>query len=196
MADQSHAVEDILDQLEQKGEENGSVSVGDMTDALGHRGHGPFLFVPALLEISPIGGIPGVPTLLALIVALFAVQIVLGHEQMWLPDFLERRTVKGDRLKSATEKLEGLAAWLDRWFHGRFEMLTGRTATRIAAIAVLLLCLTVPPLELVPFASSAPMAAIVMFGLAMTLRDGLVMALGYLFSVVAVGIGLGLLGGG
>ncbi len=196
MAEQSHAVEDILDQLEQKGEENGSVSVGDMTDALGHRGHGPFLFVPALLEISPIGGIPGVPTLLALIVALFAVQIALGHEQMWLPGFLERRTVKGDRLKSATEKLEGLAAWLDRWFHGRLEMLTGGTATRIAAHAVLLLCLTVPPLELVPFASSAPMAAIVMFGLAMTLRDGLVMALGYLFSVVAVGISLGLLGGG
>jgi hypothetical protein len=58
------------------------------------------------------------------------------------------------------------------------------------------LCLTVPPLEFIPFASTAPMAAIAAFGLAMTLRDGLLMALGFVLSLVAVGVGFGMIGGG
>ncbi len=59
----------------------------------------------------------------------------------------------------------------------------------MGAAACLLLCLTVPPLELFPFASTAPMAAIALFGLAMTLRDGLVMALAFLASGAAIGVG-------
>lgn len=196
MATRSHAVEDILDRLAQEGRDDDRATVGDVTGALGNRGFGPFLFVPALIEVSPIGGVPGVPTLLALIIALFAVQIVMGRDEMWLPGFLERRSVSGDNLLAAADKLRGIGRWLDRWFHGRLETLTGPKASRIAGVVVLLLCLTVPPLELVPFASTAPMVAIAAFGLAMTLRDGLLMGLGFVLSLVAAGVGFGMLGGG
>jgi hypothetical protein len=50
-------------------------------------------------------------------------------------------------------------------------------------------------LELLPFATTVPMAAIASFGLAMTLRDGLLMALGFLISAVTVVVGYGLIGG-
>lgn len=196
MGRSSRAVEDILDRLEQEGRDDDRATVGDVTGALGDRGFGPFLFVPALIEISPIGGVPGVPTLLALIIALFAVQIVMQPDEMWLPGFLENRSVSGDKLAKSADKLRGIGRWLDRWFHGRLEALTGPKASRIAGIAVLLLCLTVPPLELVPFASTAPMAAIAAFGLAMTLRDGLLMGLGFVLSLVAAGVGFGMIGGG
>jgi hypothetical protein len=196
MGQNQHAVEDILDQLKQEGRDDDRATVGDVTGALGDRGFGPFLFVPALIEISPIGGVPGVPTLLALIIAIFAVQIVMQRDEMWLPGFLEHRSVSGDKLVKASDKLRGIGRWLDRWFHGRLEALTGPKASRIAGVAVLVLCLTVPPLELVPFASTAPMAAIAAFGLGMTLRDGLLMGLGFVLSVVAVAVGFGMLGGG
>ncbi|SDE92212.1 exopolysaccharide biosynthesis protein [Limimaricola pyoseonensis] len=189
MAKQTHAVEDILDRLKQQGRDAQQVTVDDVISALGNRGHGPFLFVPALIEISPIGGIPGVPTLLALIISIFAVQLVLRRDDLWLPGVLRRRSVPGDKLRAAAEKMEGVGDWLDRWFHGRWTRLTGARATRLAGVAVLVLCLTVPPLELVPFASTAPMAAIVAIGLALTLRDGLLMALGLALALAALGVG-------
>ena len=60
-----HSIADILECLHKIGEENGSVSVGDMADAFGTRTYAPFLIVPALLELSPLGAIPGIPTILA-----------------------------------------------------------------------------------------------------------------------------------
>jgi len=51
------------------------------------------------------------------------------------------------------------------------------------------LALAVPPLELLPLATTAPMAAIAAFGLALMVGDGLVMIVAILLAVVAVGVG-------
>ena len=75
MRKQSGAVERILDRLHETAEKRGKVSVGDIVQALGDRSWGALPFIPALIELSPIGAVPGVPTTLALIIALFAAQM-------------------------------------------------------------------------------------------------------------------------
>lgn len=194
--DGHETVGSILDRLEEKAGEEDRVTIAHMRDAMGSRGYGPFLLVPALIEMSPIGGIPGVPTVLAAIIILFAVQMLMGRDEFWLPGFVERRGVSSDRLRKAVGKLRGVARFLDRWFHGRIPALTGGAWIRVAATACILLALTVPPLELLPFASTAPMAAIALFGLALLVRDGLLMIVALILSGVAVAIGVGLLAGG
>ncbi len=72
MANNPESVGDILDQLDQLASEEDRVTLGDAIEAFGNRSYGPFLLVPALIEVSPIGGIPGLPTVLAAIIALFA----------------------------------------------------------------------------------------------------------------------------
>lgn len=186
MASRSSAVEDVLDRLEDIAEEESRVSVRDAVEGLGARGYGPFLFLPALIEITPVGAVPGVPTALALIILLFAVQLAWGRESMWLPGWLYRRSVSDEKLRAAVDKLRPAAMRLDRWFPGRLPSLTGKPAVRAAAAVTVLLCLSVPPLEPLPFASSAPMAAIAVFGLAMTLGDGLLMAAGFAVTAIAV----------
>lgn len=84
-------------------------------------------------------------------------------------------------------KLRGIAHWLDEHSHGRFETLTEGAWLRIAAGIVIALCFTVPPLEFIPFASSAPMLAIAAFGLALTVRDGLLMVLALVVAGAAAG---------
>ena len=183
-----HALEHVLDELDSACEGGDCVRVGGLVEAFGRRGYGAFLLLPALLEISPIGGIPGVPTVLALVVILFASQILVGRDHMWLPRILRERKLPAGKLDEAIDKARPLARRLDRWFHGRLSPLAGRAAGRIAAVLCVLLSCTVPPLEIVPFASTAPMGAIGLFGIALLVRDGLVMLAGFVLSGVALGV--------
>lgn len=187
-----HSVCDILGTLRQLADRQGRISIGDVLDAVGDRSYGPALMLPALIEITPIGGIPGVPTLLATIIAITAAQLLFGKEHLWLPQILQRRSVSGRKLHAAADKLDGLARWLDKWFHSRMARFVHGPWPRISAALALLLCLTVPPLELLPFASTAPMVAIIAFGLALLVRDGLLMLIAIAAAVTSMGLGLGL----
>ena len=175
----------ILDSLIELGDKQDRVSIGDIVEAFGSRSYGPVLLVPALIGVSPIGGIPGVPTFLAVTLLLIAVQLVFGKQHLWLPGFLEKRSVEGEKLANAAEDMEGVAKWTDKIFHGRLEIFTGPTAGRIAAGVIALLCFAVPPLELLPFAVVVPMAVIAAFGIALTVRDGLLMLIAFLGSGAA-----------
>ncbi|HSK38861.1 MAG TPA: exopolysaccharide biosynthesis protein, partial [Arenibaculum sp.] len=182
------------DRLDETAGRKDEVSIGNIVETLGNRSYGPFLIVPALLELSPIGGIPGVPTLLAAIIILFAGQMVLGRRHFWLPRLLAGRSTSADLLKKSTRKMRPLGRWLDRWFHGRLSKLTSGPFIRMAAAACIGLALTVPPLELFPFASSAPMAAIAMFGLGLLVRDGVLMIIAGLLTAATTAVGFGMLG--
>ncbi|SFS11079.1 exopolysaccharide biosynthesis protein [Sphingomonas jatrophae] len=196
MADEPQSVGDILDRLDQLADEKDQVALGDMIEAFGHRAYGPFLIVLPLIELSPVGGIPGVPTVLAAIIVLLAAQMLFGRKHMWLPGWLRRRSVKAKRMHKAVAKVRPVGERMDRWFHGRLESLTSGPAVRVAAAASILLAATVPPLELLPFASSAPMLAIAAFGVALLVRDGVLMIVASLLATAALGIGIGLLGSG
>ncbi len=189
MTQEPHSATETVEALEDLAENNDRVCIGDVLDEFGKRSFGPFLFVPALIEVTPLGGIPGIPTLLALIIALVAVQLLLGRDHVWLPQLLQRRSVGADQLMKSAQKLEGVAAFLDRWFKGRLKRFTGPQTQKLAAAVVILLCCTVPPLELLPFASSAPMLAIAAFGLAILVRDGLLMLVALALSALAIGLG-------
>ncbi len=188
MSNDPHSIGDILDRLGDLAEERDAVRISDVVESMGTRSYGPFLLVPALLEITPIGGIPGVPTFFAIIIAIFAVQIVFGRKHLWLPGFLGRQSVSSQKVTDAADKLRGFARTMDRLFHGRMVWLTRGIAPRLAALVILVLCATVPPLELVPFASTAPMAVIAAFGLALLVGDGLLMAIAFASSLAALGL--------
>jgi hypothetical protein len=158
-----------------------------MVAVLGRRSYGPFLFVPGLIGVTPLSGIPMVPAILAIIVALFAIQIVLGRSHLWLPDILGRRSFDGASVAEAMRRIEPVAGKLDRWFYGRLPALTGRHAVRVAAVICLLLSAVVPFFEMIPFAGIAPMSAIAAFGLAILVRDGALMLSAIIITVAAVG---------
>jgi len=189
MTHEPHSATETVEALEDLAGNNDKVCIGDVLDEFGRRSFGPFLFVPALIELTPVGGIPGVPTLLALIIALVAVQLLLGRDHVWLPQVIQRRAVGAKKLMASAKKLEGVATFLDRWFKGRLKHLTGPQMQKLAAAVVVLLCCTVPPLELLPFASSGPMLAIAAFGLAILVRDGLLMLIALALSALAIGLG-------
>lgn len=59
MANEPRTLGDIADRLEDAAGGGDAVTVGDVVHHVGTRSFGPFLIVPALVELSPVGGIPG-----------------------------------------------------------------------------------------------------------------------------------------
>lgn len=175
----------LIDDLCELGHDGERVSVNCIREQIGRRSFGPFILIPALIEISPIGGIPGLPTGIALIISLFAVQLLMGRDHLWLPDFIEHRSVSGARFARAMARIRKATRWIDHVLKPRLRWATRPPWVYFAAVMCIALCATVPVLELVPFASTAPMAAIALFGLGLLARDGVVMLLGFAVSTTA-----------
>ncbi|WP_435419222.1 exopolysaccharide biosynthesis protein [Parerythrobacter aurantius] len=189
-------VADTLDCLDELAAQSERVSVGSIMDAFGTRSYGPMIMMPALLELTPVGAIPGVPTFLAVTIMVVAAQKMIGRPRPWLPGVLGNRTVSADKLGKASVKLRPLADRMDRVFTRRLKFMTRAPFAQIAAGMVIILCLTVPLLEVLPFASSVPMITIAAFGLAVLVRDGVAMIAALAVSVGALGMGLDLWDGG
>ena len=189
MSSEPKNVREAVENLEGLADRKSEVRVGDILDEFGKRSFGPFLLLLGLLEVTPIGSIPGIPTLIASFCALIGLQLLIGRDHIWVPGFVERRSLSSDRLMKAAKKMEGWAARLDGWFHGRLTRFTSHFWQRAVGGAVIMLALTVPPLELVPFASTAPMLTIAALGLALMVRDGFLMLGALVASMLALCIG-------
>ena len=59
MADDSTALTDVVEELEDASQGTDTVKVGHLIDALDQRGYGAALAVLPLMELTPLGGIPG-----------------------------------------------------------------------------------------------------------------------------------------
>ncbi|MBW4331046.1 exopolysaccharide biosynthesis protein [Stakelama sp. CBK3Z-3] len=176
---EKHPLEAMADDAVDAGHD-GKVTIGDLVTSFGDRGFGPMLALVGLIAATPpIGAIPGVPTSMGLLTLLMAGQMLAGRSQPWMPKFVACRGVSADKVKKARDKGSKVFAKVDALIGQRLEWAAGRAASFIVALCCLFLGLMMPPLELLPFAAMAPAAAIVMFGLALTARDGVLMILGF-----------------
>ncbi|MBS1302935.1 exopolysaccharide biosynthesis protein [Loktanella sp. SALINAS62] len=197
MKKENGALTDVIDELKKASQGADHVQVGHLIDALDYRGYGPALAALPLMELTPIGGIPGFPTLLALTLAILVIRLLLGYEHFWAPDWLRRRTLDSGRVIKSVEWLKPISQRIDAKLHKRFSVFAGAAGRRAACFVILGLLLTVPPLEVVPFATSGPMIVIATFGLGLLYCDGLLMLLGFIGAGVALAGGMwGLLASG
>lgn len=156
-----------------------TVSVADMLEHVGDRSFTPVILAVSILLVSPASGIPGLPTLSALLIVLIGVQGLARRRHLWLPGALMRRQVRAQRLRQAVGWLRKPAAWIDRHSHARLRVLT-RGPARLAAFS---LCTVIPMmwpmLELVPFVTSIGAGAVALIAFGLLTRDGLYVLLGY-----------------
>ncbi|WP_313618280.1 exopolysaccharide biosynthesis protein [Agrobacterium sp.] len=168
----------LIDTLIELSQSGSTVGVHRIREALGERSFGPFLLVPAIIEVSPIGSIPGLPTIIAMIVALFSFQVLLNRKHLWLPDFIERQQVSSARLYKILGRLKSPAKYVDIVLKARLRWVTKPPLLQVIAFSAICLATMVPALEFIPFASTLPMASVALFGAALLCRDGLVALIG------------------
>jgi hypothetical protein len=165
-------LEQFLEQLETTCGRAEEVSVRDLRDAVGRRSFAPLLLMVSLLGFTPLGGIPGVPTTLAVFVILIAGQVALGRDHLWAPRALLDRRIEGRKLETSARALKPFGRAIDRVIRPRLSFLTEPPWSAAIAVTCVLLALTVPPFELVPFVDLPLWAAMVAFSLALFAHDG------------------------
>ncbi|PRY22155.1 hypothetical protein CLV78_10779 [Aliiruegeria haliotis] len=177
----------IVDNVAELAEQN-TVSLAEVTDAFGSDCFVPVMLVPALLVVSPLSGIPGFATVCGLAIAFVAVQMLMQSESLWLPGWLMRRELDGDKAERVMIRLRSIADWLDDHSKERLQLLMKPAGRSTIQLLCLICGCAMPLLELVPFSSSILGLAVVLFSTSLLMRDGVFA----LFGFAALGTALAL----
>lgn len=174
----------LLDALDAAGEGD-EVSVQNILDAIGERSIMPVVLAISILLVSPLSGVPGIPTLSALILVLLIGQVFARRRHLWLPPFLRNRRLSRARLNKATGWLRRPAAWFDRHSHPRLRFLALNPMRQLALLLCLAIPLSWPFLELLPFFTSFGAGVVALLSFGLLTHDGYFLIAGY---VVSAGI--------
>ncbi|MFO7848067.1 MAG: exopolysaccharide biosynthesis protein [Balneolaceae bacterium] len=182
-----NSITGILREIKVSADAGNEVSVRDILDIVGRRSFGPVLLLAGLVIIAPlIGDIPGVPTIMATIVFLVALQLLLGQKKLWLPNFLLKRSADKKKLFNAIDKLEKPSAYVDKLIKPRIRYLTNGWMIYPVALICLLISFAIPFMEFIPFSANFAGAALTAFGLSLIAKDGLLALFGYIFTISIV----------
>jgi hypothetical protein len=163
------------------------MSVGEIADRLSQLGPLYLLMAVACIAVSPLSGIPLVTTACGLSIAALSIQLLLGRRATWLPGQLRRRTVHIHRLQSGLRRADSVAGLIEAVFDRRWVWLTRGPARVLLLCICILLGLTMPFLEVIPFAGTAFASVVLVIATAFLMRDGLAALVAGVFVCAVLG---------
>jgi len=164
------------------------VCFADLVGSLHRRAFGLSLLLFALPNCLPT--IPGFSTVTGLMLLVIAGQMVAGRDTLLLPRFLGRRSVSTEQLHAIIARVLPTVRRVERLCRPRWGGVTERIGRRVVGAVVLILAIIL--MLPIPFIGNQPPGfAIVVLALGLTERDGVVVVIGYVVSVIAAAITLG-----
>jgi hypothetical protein len=183
-------LEEIVDDAIARSE-NGKIGLRTLLIAWGDRSYGPLFIVLGFIAGTPLAAVPGAAAAVGVVITILALQMTFGLKHPWLPRIALEQSVSEKSLRAMRRKLEKPLRFVDHLITERWSWASGEAMRRAAAIIVAVLGVVMIPFDAVPFLVVAPSWTIVLFGLAITARDGLVMML-----ALAACLGIGFLAAG
>lgn len=181
----------FLERIREAAQETDTISFDVILDVAGRRSFGSLLLLTGIITLAPlIGDIPGVPTIMAIVVFLIAVQLLLNRKDLWLPQFMLNRSIKSRKLRKALQKLKTPAQFIDRFLKPRLIFLTKGTMIYLIAIICLGIAFVMPAMEFIPFSANLAGIVLTTFGLSLMTRDGLLSVIAFSFTALTIGLAI------
>jgi hypothetical protein len=160
---------------------HGPVSIGHIRDALGNRSFAPLLVLFAAFNLLPLP--PGASAVLGLPLIIVSAQMVYGTKQAWLPAALSNRSLNAETFRNMMEWIIPRLIRIERVIRPRYWPFWRKQGDRIIGILALVLAIvvTLP----IPLGNWLPALATALLGLALSERDGLLLAVGGAVSVAS-----------
>jgi hypothetical protein len=176
------------EQLEAWLEGDGDKTLGGLVATFDEKSFA-FLFV-LLLGVSalplPTGGATHVFEIIAMLLAL---QLIVGRDEIWLPDRWRRTALAGGRREAFITKLLKVMRWLERWSKPRLRFLFDhRASNSVFGVLVLAGCLgafLAPPFSGL---DTLPSLGVVLLSLAVVMEDAALATVGVVVGVVGVAL--------
>ncbi|MEO0983578.1 MAG: exopolysaccharide biosynthesis protein [Pseudomonadota bacterium] len=153
------------------------VSVEDLLRAAGRRSYGPILLLLGFIAVSPLTIVPGANWLVAVLILIVAGQIVIGRSFPWVPSRFLRFSFERKYLVQGVDAAQEAAAVVDRLVAPRFTFLTEPPFVQLVALICIAAALVTFPLGFFPLGPVLPGLTVLLFGLGLTARDGIVIFL-------------------
>lgn len=166
------------------------LSFTELAKQLHARAWGGLLVIFAAINVIPLP--PGASVFFAIPLIIITAQMAFGRASPWFPARIDRRGVAKVDLSRLIEKMEWLEVRVERMFKPRLPVLTGPTATRLIGIVCFILAL----MTTLPIVHVAPAAVIVLFGLALVYRDGVLAIAAAVAGLVGAAAAIFLIGSG
>ena len=159
--------------------------LGDVFAGLGKRSFGMLLFISSLPAFIPIPGVGG--AISGPLVVMIGIQLLVGLRRPWLPRFVATRGPHRRAMANFRDRIAPWLARLERAVRPRAAaLLDHRLASAMTGLLLILLglLLSLP----IPFTNYLFGALLLLFAFALLERDGLLMALAWVFGSVAVAV--------
>lgn len=166
------------------------LTFSELATQLHARAWGGLLVIFAAINVIPLP--PGASIFFAVPLIIVTAQMAFGRASPWFPARIDRRGVAKVDLSRLIEKMEWLEVRVERMFKPRLPVLTGPTATRLIGIVCFILAL----MTTLPIVHVAPAAVIVLLGLALVYRDGVLAIAAAVAGLVGAAAAIFLIGSG
>lgn len=179
------SIEEDLVELQKRGSDS-PLLMGEILEILSKNGELLAILVLCIPFCQPIQ-IPGLSTPFGLAIAFLGLKMTFG-KYAWLPKSLLAKKVSPHTLKKITNKLLWIVRKVRRWTFPRLSWLFQNPVSETfngLLITLLGVCLALPlP---IPFSNLVVAWAIFLLALGVLEEDGLLVLIGYLASIIALG---------
>lgn len=162
--------------------ENGP-SIGEITDAVGEKGFGLLLIVLSLPSALPVPA-PGYSTPFGIVIALIAIQMLMGRPTVWLPARLQRIRIKPSFAKKMIGAATKFLRAVEHLIRPRQQWIRSRVGqSGLATVILIMACLMMLP---IPLTNTLPAMVIFLIGVGLSEEDGLLAIGAFAVGCVAV----------
>lgn len=166
----SEVIEDIGARTEPK------LYLSELIHGFGERGFGAMLLFLGLVSLV-IGAVPGTTTVLGVPILLIAVQLVFRRDQLWMPNWILKRSIDRATYRTAIDKILKPLRKVERLSRPRLSIMSSDASEMLIGLACIILCLIL----MLPITGGnmVPSLIVAAFGFGLMQRDGVIIIAGW-----------------
>lgn len=169
----------VLDELAATA--TGDITIANLRDVLGDRAFAALLVLFSAVNLIPITP-PGTTLIFGIPPLVIAVQMLFGFKKLWMPNFILARPISAERFQGLMSQVTPRLRKMEQYIRPRYWPFSPTVGERIVGLLCALLSILV--ILPIPGANWVPAFAMVLMGLSLTERDGLLLMAG-----LAIGTG-------